>query len=714
MWRDSLSGAASLRLIFVLMMTVTGCSDRPANPSTSTEKGENAGLNFVQWSDPHVFDAGATRSNKGIEEEKLDNWSALHWAILQTNRLILEDRRNIDFVVLTGDLGLYNVKMPDLKNKSGTIKDDGKCARDPREGPGPTVPFEEAVQLAASEFRALLVKRLYLVPGNNDLCDEDPRDRYRYAAFVVGLQRALRDQQKERKDDLKVAAKSLIDERKLNNVKNSQSDLPFEPPDPPEIVDLTFTLEDLLHGHLADAKTAPLNNILTPQEKARFQHAKPSAERLCSDNATDGFPTVNGYCLLGLDSSYFKAHSDPRAVLNKIQDASDKASIIAMDHLGREVTPGSSYLLFTHIPDIEDPHPGRKSDPASSWLLPGKARAKWKDILNRSELVAVFAGHFHSRDRSIYPHNFSYVKSLDSAVAQKFWLAPSLAAKYQTEPLEGETARGIVFFQVTKKELAGKRLPPESSVTGFPIWFAPLDPAPTLSMEFYRQLKLGEIYEQGGRREQAENAYRKALDVANSNERSIALNNLIRVVTMWGFYELWIQKRRGIVESATLLVLLALLLLAVWSFWRRTRRLQIAPLEAPPDAKIPAAHLEQISEYLVGVMRYHAAKIGPIGDTKLPFIWPGFSKDLGPALERLVPSKGSGAILWLLGWLFKPDYVLRGSLALAPTNSNIVLTLSKRGKAVNSWEKTAPLSEAHEALKDLVYAVLLYIQNESQ
>ena len=71
-----------------------------------------------------------------------------HWAVLQTNRLILEDHRNIDFVVLTGDFGLYNVKMPDLRNKSGTVKDDGKCARDPREGPGPTVPFAQGRRCA--------------------------------------------------------------------------------------------------------------------------------------------------------------------------------------------------------------------------------------------------------------------------------------------------------------------------------------------------------------------------------------------------------------------------------------------------------------------------------------------------------------------------------------------------------------------------------------
>ena len=513
--RGFLNTPARFCLTVFFLTIAVGCGERTSGPAASSETDENAGLTFVQWSDPHLFDGGASRRGAGIAEEKLDNWSALHWAVLQTNRLVVEDHRRIDFVVLTGDFGLYNVKMPDFKNKNGAIEDDGRCVRDPSEGPGPATPFDEAVRSVAQEFRALLVNKVYLVPGNNDLCDEDPRDRYRYAAFVLALQRTVREQQKERKDDLNAAAKSVIEDQKRNHVKNPQSNLPGDPPPQPEIVDLTFTLEDLLHGQLRDARTAPLDNFLSKEEKARYQQSRPSAQRQCSSNSADDFPMVKGFCLLGLDSSYFKAHIDARSVDKKIQDAADTASIDAMDRLSAEVKSGGTYLLFTHIPDIEDPYPGRKSDPGSSWLLPSSAREKWKDILNRAELIAVFAGHFHSRDRKIYPHNFSYVKSLDPVVTQKFWLAPALAAKYQSEPPESETARGIVLFQVNEKVVAAKAQPPESLVRGLPIWFSPLDPNPTLSLEFFRQLMLGEIYEQAGRRAEAESAYRKALDVAN-------------------------------------------------------------------------------------------------------------------------------------------------------------------------------------------------------
>jgi hypothetical protein len=301
------------------------------------------------------------------------------------------------------------------------------------------------------------------------------------------------------------------------------------------------------------------------------------------------------------------------------------------------------------------------------------------------------------------------VKSLDPVVAQKFWLAPALAAKYQTEPPESESARGIVLFQVNRKEVAAKAEPPESLVKALPIWFPPLDPNPTLSLEFYRQLKLGEMYEQAGRREQAESAYRKALDAANGTERDIALDNLERVLNGWGFYELWIQNRRGLLIAAAIVCIV----LVVWVFWRRKRRLRIYPLEAPNEANIPAAHLERVVEYLVGLMRYHDTKTGPLnGDTKLPHIWPGFSQNLGTALRELVPGKSSGFITWLLEWLFRPEFTLRGTLAMGNPNSYIVLTLSRRGKP-HTWEKSVTPGQAHDILKDMVYAVLLHIRSQS-
>ena len=72
----------------------------------------------------------------------------------------------------------------------------------PKKARATPLSMQEAVELVAREFRALVVKKVYIVPGNNDLCDEDPRNRYRYAAFILQLKKAIDDQQLKRKENL--------------------------------------------------------------------------------------------------------------------------------------------------------------------------------------------------------------------------------------------------------------------------------------------------------------------------------------------------------------------------------------------------------------------------------------------------------------------------------------------------------------------------------
>lgn len=462
--------------LVLLLFVLNGCGTAD-KPDTVPAAAENGHVTFVQWSDPHLFDAGAAREREGIEEEQLDNWSALHWAVMQTNRLVLEDHRKIDFVVISGDFGLYNVKiedLPDFKYGAGTSTVETNCQHDAREGPGTPVSMAEAADLVARELRALMVKKVYLVPGNNDLCDEDPRNRYRYAEFVLRLKKAIQEQQDKRTENLKAANDSL-----KMAVKPAISGTP---PSPPQITDLTFTLERLFAAK--DPRAVALVNGLAEEERKRYLRSdsqdKPGA---CRSISGGNVPQENGFCLLGLDSSYFKPHNDDASVRKKIPVAADTASTEAMATLNDQIQTGGTYLLFTHTPDIEDPFRGNTADPGSSWKLPAAAREKWNGALKRDELIAVFAGHFHSTNRQIYPHNFSYVKQLDAAVAKKFWLAPSLAAKYQSGLPAPNTARGIFLFSVTKNGVGGIAPASSDPVEATPIWFSPLNQKPPLPAE---------------------------------------------------------------------------------------------------------------------------------------------------------------------------------------------------------------------------------------
>jgi hypothetical protein len=359
---------ARMLLMTAIGLCSFGCS-RQQNSADTQVIPESGRITFIQWSDPHLFDAGAPREREGVEEERLDNWSALHWAVLQTNRFIVEDRREIDFIVLTGDLGLYNVKidLPDLQDAKGQVRHDQNCARDPREGPGPAIPLDEAARQMARELLALRVKKVFLVPGNNDLCDEDPRNLYRYATFVASLQQAIQKQEDERRADLKSVAESLLKEQQARGITNPTSGLPVEPPAPPRVVDLTFTLSRLFEANPNDARVPALTAQMDDGKQALAPITKPSDAESCGT----GIPAltyVKGFCLLGLDTSYFKAHADSSGKANAIQPIANTQIAGAIDRLNTQIKAGSGnlYLLFTHIPDIEDPSPGRKADPGSS------------------------------------------------------------------------------------------------------------------------------------------------------------------------------------------------------------------------------------------------------------------------------------------------------------------------------------------------------------
>jgi acid phosphatase (class A) len=123
-------------------------------------------ITFVQLTDAHLFD-----------DDAANNSAALDWAIARVNRLIASGTA-VDFVVYTGDLGLSRLPAP------------------PRNCPASgTRPAADAWQLAvdtvAARINKLAVRRIYFLPGNNDLVREQVGDIERYRCFLAGVQEQL-------------------------------------------------------------------------------------------------------------------------------------------------------------------------------------------------------------------------------------------------------------------------------------------------------------------------------------------------------------------------------------------------------------------------------------------------------------------------------------------------------------------------------------------
>ena len=464
-------------------------SARPAPASSSSARR----VTFVQMTDPHLFDAGSARHGEGVEEEALDNRAALHWAVLETNRLVLVERQAVDFVVITGDFGLDNVVMPPMP---GAAHDKCECPkRAPgKQGPIVAVPLEEAAAEVARELRALVVKQVFLVPGNNDLCHESPRDVHRWAEFVHAVKAAVHEQTEARKDA-------------LTGSHPAHRDL-VQAPEPPVITDLTYSLERLYKANHPRITTLFTNT---------------SGPGPVSDQTIK----INGVSLLGLNSAYFKPHAD-----KALQTASDAESGQEMAFVSKRIQPGGTYAIFTHILDLQDPHRtdtsvatavAQLSPPApaaSAWQLTAETRKVWREkILERSEVLGVFGGHFHSNNRDLYPHNFGYAKT-DQIVADKMWLAPPLAAKYQVTNPPAKMARGMLLVTLTTSGALRVAPPGADGVKAIPLWFSTLDQV--AAIEGDRALREARAEEAAGNWEQAATLYAQALASGDSRARASA------------------------------------------------------------------------------------------------------------------------------------------------------------------------------------------------
>lgn len=497
--------------LLIAVCIVVGCASMTDHQlqrldlQTSSTTGYTSRLTFVQWTDPHLFDAGSGRHGEGVEEEALDNLSALHWAVLETNRLALSEHPTVDFVVITGDFGLENVQLPERRGVVGR-KCDCPRRESTREGPVEPVTLDQAADEVARELSALVVKRIYLVPGNNDICHEDPADMHRWAEFVFALTSRI-----QTRHDALVANLSV----NYHGHDNRRIAVPVAP----QVVDLTYSLRRLYEER-------------DPRILALF------ADGSAPEKIPDVPASVNGFYLLGLNSSYFKPHD------GDLQKRSDQQSKRDLEFLRNQIVPHGSHLIFTHIPDIDDPRREptgtQKSmpDKASSWKIAGATRKSWhNDILMQDEILGVFAGHFHATRREIYPHNFDYGQKPDQLTAGKFWIAPPLSAKEQWMLPQERSARGLLLVSVASN--GAVRVSPETGETVLPtpIWYSTSDQK--TAAEGDSDLVAARAFELDGKWDQAADTYARALKSPDARVRATATRNYThdRLITRKWWWE---------------------------------------------------------------------------------------------------------------------------------------------------------------------------------
>jgi hypothetical protein len=320
-------------------------------------------ITFVQLTDAHLFD-----------DDESSNFSALAWAISKINGLVASGTP-IDFIVYTGDLGLRDLSFPAGACEIAPLKSNQ--ASESRS-------LEWASNRLAGELDRLAVRKMYFIPGNNDLAGEQLGDIGRYRCFLSKLQKQLD-----------------------NRPENKPSNRPLQ---------------------------------------------------LMSLEANSTFVT-NGIRLLGLNNATLKNQRNYQPwcsekpeipVLPAISGACPQAQV---DRLAQSLDAGAPTVVFTHIPYLKDPYPPRAKELPGGWDIPQTLRSEWEKAACKSNVIAIFTGHFHDSNRSTYGARSRQSLQLSECVSNKIWVAPPLAQRFQQG--QAMPARGFLVITMTPKEVTG-------------------------------------------------------------------------------------------------------------------------------------------------------------------------------------------------------------------------------------------------------------------
>jgi hypothetical protein len=425
--------------------------------------------------------------------------------------------------------------------------------------------------------------------------------------------------------------------------------------------------------------------------------------------------TINNIRLLGLNSASFKNANGKDALANRTDQLNE------MKRLEKEVIPGQPHIIFTHIPNVEDPYRGPEGNKIhQAWQVDKSVLDTWNTVVSSPEVVGVFAGHFHDPRRIVYGQDFGWTSTRPSAVeAKNTWIAPPLAAKLQENA--DPQARG---FLLVTAAATGK-------ITATIFWYgfavqslSPVDKASNL-LE-------GDEAVRDGDWEKAAQAYKESLASTDSSVRASATRGYQRahaeMRSIW-----WRQKllhnaktyfeQNGIEFGLKLLgaVFLAWLLLAnrnrlrpLFNEWLRTRTSPIVmtPMKFTADAPVDlfAAEMTAASENLRSVL--NAAAAAPFAYSREGSTLYLPSQCLDQVIAGLPEVKGinlgkTAAFFMSLARFF--SWRVESGLATDSNQAVAIASLRQGFRIDMTWRVSGPLSNPLDVAalsRELAYNVL--------
>jgi hypothetical protein len=354
-----------------------------------------ASVKFAQVSDPHIFEDA-----KRAEDAKI---SAADFLVVveKINNMSKESKVPLSFIVLTGDLGIGKLIKPKEVGTLHLIKDVDK--------------WDQAKVTLAQILKVSTVKKWLIVPGNNDLFEENPESVKFYEDFLKEVQEM---------PEIKAAGLSIVDFR-LEAPRSAQ---PKSPPGVYVIKDYVFVGWDNAFFKNNDSVKPFMtkdHKVVPFAKTLEYKSVQKLSRALQSSKAKYAYIF---YHIPEIDDPYMiKLNENEKG--NVVSKRMDEAKSLSLEF-------------------------AKGIYPYSAWTVPLEVRQLWEKVATNQAfrtpvIKGLFAGHFHDHKKNTY-ETTTWVKDTryKSDILKKLYLDPPISIKYQEKKPPTDRARGAQIVTI--------------------------------------------------------------------------------------------------------------------------------------------------------------------------------------------------------------------------------------------------------------------------
>ncbi len=427
--------------------------------------------------------------------------------------------------------------------------------------------------------------------------------------------------------------------------------------------------------------------------------------------------TLNNIRLLGLNSASFKNADGKDALTNRTDQLNE------MKRLEKEIIPGQPHIIFTHIPNVEDPYRGPSGNKIhEAWQVDKSVLDTWDRVVSSREVIGVFAGHFHDPRRIVYGQDYGWTSRRPNVVdARKTWIAPPLAAKLQEDA--DPQARG---FLLVSASATGK-------ITATISWYG-FAAQSTSPVDKASNLLEGDEAARDEDWQKAAQAYDQALASTDSSVRASAIRGFQRaheeMRSLWWrqkllhsirtyFEENWVE---FVLKLLAVLVLVWLVIanrqrlrgLVKWWIRTRTSPIIITPAKYTTDAPVDlfAAEMKAASENLGSVLKSVVAAplVHSRSGSGMTLYLPsqGFQEIIAglPDVKGINLGKIAAFVMSVVRYF---SWHIESGLATSSSQAVAVASLRQGWRTEMTWRVSGPISNPLDVAalsRELAYNVL--------